>query len=298
MEVVSKLKPLFASLRRLEISKYLESKEFSNFLLEKDADGIWDRCQTKVMLVSGSSNIDTAFMYLISEIYGSRFSFHKFLLAFLLDFAKWNSTKLDFTSVINNLKEIEIDTGTILSFVYEFRKIQNKKPFKTVDIAPKNVDDIKILDSKKIFIVHGHNEEMKQAVARAIEKLGLETRILHELPSQGKTIIEKLIAHSSEVSYAIILLSADDYGYSVKEGSAKKKLRARQNVILELGFFLGKLGRDKVIALFEVNENFDIPNDYKGVLYIPYDKGGKWKFEILKELNKSGFAVDANKLIY
>ncbi|MBL7935881.1 MAG: nucleotide-binding protein [Bacteroidia bacterium] len=150
--------------------------------------------------------------------------------------------------------------------------------------------------NNNIFIVHGHNEEMKASVARVLEKISLNPIILHEQANQGKTIIEKFTDHS-EVGFSIVLLSADDYGYSIKQEPEEGKLRARQNVILELGYFIGKLGRNRVIALVETASNFEFPSDYQGVIYIPYDKDGNWKFSILKELKACGYDVDANKLL-
>lgn len=148
----------------------------------------------------------------------------------------------------------------------------------------------------RVFIVHGHNEEMKINVARVVEKLSLEPIILHELANKGQTIIEKFTDHAN-VSFAIVLLSADDVGHSIMEEYQSKKFRARQNVILELGFFLGKLGRERVAVLFETKSEFEFPSDYYGVLYIPYDKAGRWKFDLVRELKACDFDVDANSVI-
>lgn len=150
--------------------------------------------------------------------------------------------------------------------------------------------------NENIFIVHGHNEEMKSSVARVIDKLSLNPIILHEQANQGRTIIEKFTDHS-EVGFAIVLLSADDFGYSINQKPEDGKLRARQNVILELGYFLGKLGRGRVVALVQTADNFEFPSDYQGVIYIPYDKDGTWKFSVLKELKACGYNVDANRLL-
>ncbi|ADB42928.1 TIR domain-containing protein [Spirosoma linguale] len=150
--------------------------------------------------------------------------------------------------------------------------------------------------SKKIFLVHGHNEEMKQSVARVLEKLGFEPVILHEQPSKGLTIIEKFSDYSN-VSYAIVLLSADDLAHSKHENDEKSRYRARQNVILELGYFLGKLGRNKVLTLFEASKNIEIPSDFSGVLYVPYDGNESWKFTVAKELKAVGFDLDVNRLL-
>ncbi len=150
--------------------------------------------------------------------------------------------------------------------------------------------------SNKVFVAHGQDEGMKQAVARTLETLELAPVILHEQPDQGRTIIEKFVDYS-DVSFAIVLLSPDDVAYPKDASPEQRKLRARQNVILELGFFLGKLGRKKVLALYKEDENFEMPSDYSGVLYTPYDSAGTWRFKLVQELNACGFEVDANKLL-
>lgn len=156
--------------------------------------------------------------------------------------------------------------------------------------------EVNTFNNKNVFVVHGHNEEMKQTVARTIEKLGLKAIILHEQPSKGKTIIEKF-ADNSEVAFAIILLSADDIAYSKKDNPDSAKFRARQNVIFELGYFIGKLGRERVLALHEPEINLEIPSDYSGVLFVPFDKKGKWQFDIVKELKALEINVDANNIL-
>jgi hypothetical protein len=150
--------------------------------------------------------------------------------------------------------------------------------------------------SNRIFIVHGHYNEMKVEVELTLKKLDLEPIILHEQPDKGRTIIEKFTEYS-DVNYAIILLSPDDYGYSKEESPKKVKSRARQNVIFELGFFLGKLGRESVLVIYKENNNFEFPSDYSGVLYKPYNKSGNWKFQIVKELQALGYKVSADKLL-
>lgn len=150
--------------------------------------------------------------------------------------------------------------------------------------------------NNKVFIVHGHNESMKQSVARIVEKLDLNPVILHEQSNLEKTVIEKFMTHSN-VGFAIVLLSADDFGYSKNESKENAKKRARQNVILELGFFIGKLGRNRVVALVEDSSDFEIPSDINGVIYIPFDNAGKWKFDLLKEFVDNGYNLDANKIL-
>lgn len=127
------------------------------------------------------------------------------------------------------------------------------------------------LDSKKVFIVHGRNTEAMQSSARLIERLGLQAIILHEQPNQGRTIIEKFETYSDEVAFAIVLLTADDIG-SLEGEQDNLKPRARQNVILELGYFMGRLGRTRVCALYQ--SGVDLPSDIQGVAYVPMDDAG------------------------
>jgi predicted nucleotide-binding protein len=154
------------------------------------------------------------------------------------------------------------------------------------------VIDKRKLDTTNIFIVHGHNTAIQQSVARTIEKLGLFPIILHEQANAGKTVIEKFETHSN-VGFAIILLTDDDEGKSKVDIDLKK--RARQNVVLELGYFIGKLGRSKVLPLY--SDGVELPSDIHGLLYIPLDKAENWKFSIVKELKEAGYTVDANKLL-
>jgi len=148
----------------------------------------------------------------------------------------------------------------------------------------------------KIFVAHGHDLGMLDSVTLTLKKLELEPIILKNKASRSKTIIEKVEKHS-DVVFAIVLLSPDDKGCEIKDFPKKVKYRARQNTILELGYLAGKLKRENVIVLNKLTENFDIPSDYSGVLFIPFDEKEMWKTELVKELKDAGFNVDANKLI-
>jgi predicted nucleotide-binding protein len=149
-----------------------------------------------------------------------------------------------------------------------------------------------ISDNNAVFVVHGHNMEIQQSVARVLEKLELIPVILGEQPNQGKTIIEKFEKYSN-VGFAIILMTDDDEGKSKSEIDMKN--RARQNVILELGYFFGKLGRGRVLPLY--SDGVELPSDIHGLLFTPLDKAGNWKFAIVQELKAAGYSVDANKLL-
>lgn len=141
----------------------------------------------------------------------------------------------------------------------------------------------------KVFIVHGHDGELKEAVARIMEKQNIEAIILSEKANQGKTIIEKFEQYS-DVSGAICLFTADDFGRAKTNSS--DNVRARQNVVLETGYFMGKLGRGHVVLL--ADKGIEMPSDLSGVVYT---NTASWQFDVLKELNAMGYKVDLNKLL-
>ena len=200
-----------------------------------------------------------------------------------------NKNFLDFTPY-NNFEDAFWEGKDVLEdFIkgpvgYKIEKSENKSKSNSKDF------------SKTIFLVHGHNEEMKQTTARFLERFDLKPIILHEQPNQGRTIIEKFSEYS-DVNYAIVLLSSDDLAYMKNDNPESAKYRARQNVILELGYFLGKLGREKVAAIYEKGKEIEIPSDFSGVLYIGYSGDDSWKLSLAKELKASGFELDMNKII-
>jgi predicted nucleotide-binding protein len=150
---------------------------------------------------------------------------------------------------------------------------------------------LSITTSNKVFIVHGHDGEARETVARFLEKLGLQAIILHEQANQGRTVIEKVEAHS-DVSFAVVLLTPDDVGH-VKGGVPAP--RARQNVLLELGYFIGRLGRSRVCAL--KRGELDIPSDFAGVVWESMGSDNGWKLALARELKVAGHDIDLNKAV-
>lgn len=148
------------------------------------------------------------------------------------------------------------------------------------------------VNKNRVFIVHGRDDHAKTEAARFIEKLGFSAIILHEQASSGKTIIEKIEDHTN-VGFAIVLYTPCDVGSIAGEKSTKP--RARQNVVFEHGYLIGKLGRRNVCAL--VKGDVEIPNDISGVVYVPLDSHGAWHLVLAKEMRNSGYAVDMNKVI-
>ncbi len=141
----------------------------------------------------------------------------------------------------------------------------------------------------KTFIVHGHDGELKQAVARVIEKQGIEAIILSEQANHGKTIIEKF-ENNSDVGCAVCLFTDDDLGRNKAE--KEEHFRARQNVVFETGYFIGKLKRNHIVIL--ADEGVELPSDLSGVVYT---NTGNWQLNLLKELKTMGYQIDTNKLL-
>ena len=144
-------------------------------------------------------------------------------------------------------------------------------------------------NSRKVFVVHGHDNVAKEATARFLQRLDLEPIILHEQASSGRTIIEKFETYSGDIAFAVVLLTPDDVGRP-KDGPNELKPRARQNVILELGYFMGRLDRSRVCALH--GEGVELPSDYQGVIYVEFDTGGAWKTRLAKELKQAKLPID------
>ena len=147
-------------------------------------------------------------------------------------------------------------------------------------------------DTNRVFVVHGHDDAARETAARFLEKLDLEPVILREQPNKGRTIIEKFEEIAADIRFAVVLLTPDDEG--ARAGKADDlKPRARQNVILELGFFLGRLGRERVCPL--VKGDVETPSDYDGVVYTRLDDADGWKIKLFNELKAAGFDIDANR---
>lgn len=146
--------------------------------------------------------------------------------------------------------------------------------------------------SRRVFVVHGHDDAARESIARFLERLELVPVVLKDKPNVGRTIIEKF-EEESDVGFAVVLLTPDDVGAGVK-APRKLRPRARQNVIFELGYFAGALGRRHVVAL--VKDDVEIPSDYQGVVFIPLDGNDGWRLKVAQELRASGLSIDLNKV--
>ena len=161
-------------------------------------------------------------------------------------------------------------------------------PTNTESDAPRHVEI-----SERIFVVHGHDVGARESVARFLGTLGLQAIILNEQPNEGRTLIEKFERHA-DVGFAVVLLTPDDT-IAPTSPSVPPLKQARQNVVLELGYFIGKLGRNKVCAL--KREGVTLPSDIIGVAYTPFDSSDAWKLQLARELRAAGYKIDMNKVV-
>lgn len=170
-------------------------------------------------------------------------------------------------------------------FEVYLEELQNSDDKEMTKVSDKKISN----NNNKVFVVHGHDGELRQSIARMLERQGIEPIILAEQANLGATIIEKFEKYS-DVSAAICLFTDDDLGKAKKEDDLKH--RARQNVVFEAGYFIGKLGRENVVLL--ANSNIEMPSDLSGVVYT---NNSMWETRVLKELREMGFLVDLNKVL-
>jgi hypothetical protein len=154
----------------------------------------------------------------------------------------------------------------------------------------------KHLDKKKIFMVYGHDSEAKVQLEAMLRRWDLEPLILDQLPSEGATIIEKLERYTQDVKFAVVLATPDDIGYRAGHED-ELAYRARQNVVLELGMMLAKLGRQNVAILMKQQERMERPSDIQGLIYIPFkDSIADSALLLAKEMTAQGYNIDVSKL--
>ena len=180
--------------------------------------------------------------------------------------------------------------------VYEIGKDVTREFLVQKEIKEKPRELRKVKFSNRIFIVHGHDELPKEQLARMLKEMGLEPVILHEQPDKGRTIIEKFEEVCEDVGFAFVIITPDDVGVDrelyekmkVEEYRNCFRYRARQNVVFELGFFYGKLGRNRVCCLYK--GNVELLSDISGVLYIEFKDSVRERYaDIIKELKAAGY---------
>ena len=150
-------------------------------------------------------------------------------------------------------------------------------------------------DNRKIFVVYGHDDIARTQLEALLRRWDLDPIILDQKASGGQTIIEKLEEYGADVGYAIVLATPDDEGKAKTETSYKA--RVRQNVVLELGMFLAKLGRERVAILLKEANDFEKPSDIHGLIYIPFqNRVDEVSINLIRELSRQGYKIDPTRI--
>lgn len=193
---------------------------------------------------------------------------------------------------IQHGKSITLSNGSIINcFNTGKHNVQGKNQEETKLILEGSTNS----GNRKIFVVYGHDEIARTQLEALLRRWDLEPIILDQQASGGQTIIEKLEEYSQEVGYAIVLATPDDEGKSKSEDAYKS--RVRQNVVLELGMFLAKLGREKVAILLKEDKEFEKPSDIHGLIYIPFDKKvDEVALNLIRELSNQGYNIDSSRI--
>jgi predicted nucleotide-binding protein len=185
-------------------------------------------------------------------------------------------------------KETEYLRSYLASETSKLESIIDRLPLWMTPESPTASAAGSVLDaSAPVFIVHGHDVDRAEVVARVVERnAGREAIILHEQPDAGRTIIEKLEDHGAAAAYAVVLLTPDDHGGPI---DGESKPRGRQNVVFEMGYFFGSIGRARVCVLYD--PSVELPSDVHGLLYVPFDPAGAWKTKLVAEMAHAGITA-------
>jgi len=201
----------------------------------------------------------------------------------------WGFIQPKFGSYADRRKFLAEEFSPALNVLEFGHTVEMEKKPERPPVQPINFAQPAPPPKKKVFIVHGRDNEAKQEVSRYIESLNIDVIILHEQASSGMTIIEKIEHYAKDADFAIILYTACDHGRGIHETKVHPKNRARQNVVFEHGYLMAKLGRENVCAL--VKGEIETPNDISGVVYVGLDQAGAWKVEVNKELKVCGYKI-------
>jgi len=300
------VKKLYATLMKLNMGSFLIKEDYKLILMEHNLDELWDSCigqvrsesSVAILIPEYTGDATDALLRFLDALYVKEYSKHliNFLDDVLIEFAKEGNTSIDSSELKTRLGTMTLFSKDRVERMKIF-KFKPKKPIKKSLFSKKNKIKTEI-DSKKIFVVHGRDEIAKNELVEIFkDELDLEPIVLSEEPNEGKTVIEKFENKTLKVGYAIIILTPDDLG-GLKEDLDKMdtcdkklkklKLQARENVILELGYFIGKLQREKVCCIMKGNGL--LPSDLHGIVTIRYQDSIKDKFlQIKKELKNTGY---------
>lgn len=191
-----------------------------------------------------------------------------------------------------NSRQLKLSNGAFINcFANGNHNVQGKNQQEVKDFLEGKLS----VNNKKVFVVYGHDDIARTQLEAMLRRWDLDPIILDQQASSGQTIIEKLEEYGADVGYAIILATPDDEGKAKTEEVYKS--RVRQNVVLELGMFLAKLGREKVAILLKEDANFEKPSDIQGLIYIPFqNKVDEVAISLIRELSRQGYSIDASRI--
>ena len=191
-----------------------------------------------------------------------------------------------------NSKQIKLSNGAVINC---FSNGNHNVQGKNIQTVKDFLEGKALANNKKVFVVYGHDDIARTQLEAMLRRWDLDPIILDQQASSGQTIIEKLEEYGADVGYAIILATPDDDGKAKTESTYKS--RVRQNVVLELGMFLSKLGREKVAILLKEEKNFERPSDIQGLIYIPFqNKVDEVAISLIRELTRQGYVIDSNRI--
>lgn len=186
-----------------------------------------------------------------------------------------------------NLFDVMFERGILTKEQIEQSEFAKKQPQPT---STHVANTLAVPKSNNVFIVHGQDDALRLDVERFVDSIGLKPIVLQDQPSLGQTIIEKFERYA-DVSCAIVLYTPCDIGAKSAQ-LPTMRFRARQNVVFEHGFMIGRLGRSRVICLVKDADNgIELPNDISGVVYIRRDNAETWQKKLFAELSAAGFQV-------
>lgn len=273
LKIQPELKPLVAQLRRVKIGQFLHTDEFEHIVLERDWDALWHAAKSEiqrtvnvVMIGLHDTTIEEdAFALWLNLIYSKDLNqFEDVLSTTIKAFVAWNEGLLDLDPLCESVAPLNLHSGcrAVLRAAAE-----QSKSKAAVHKLPTISQSEPIKMGKNVFVVHGHDEARRRELCTILkEELGLEPKVVQDEPNDSiETILGKIERLAGQCHVAVILMTADD---EMKSG----RKRARQNVVLELGYFLGlwrKHDKRKIIVIQA--PGVDAPSDINGVLYLEYN---------------------------
>lgn len=283
------------AIRGLEIRPLMNASYLDTFRAEKIKIPINSRVIPNPLFSAGDFVRETIDLNKLRQLAYKLGIFNSIMSMPCNSFAELKVGNVDFEMTISRIMDIIRSTNSFIE-AFQIIKIagldsQIRKIVETSHIVLKEKPK---MERKKVFIVHGHDEAAKETTARFLEKANLKPIILHEQANSGRTIIEKIEAYS-DVVFAVVLYTECDVGRDKNSDPDQERFRARQNVIFEHGYLIGKLGRNKVCAL--VKGDVEKPGDISGVVYTQMDDNGAWKVDLVREMREVGISVNAECLL-